>query len=93
MAHGEHEPFLGAESPACGSSWECGTIPGMRDKLCFLRTGIFPKDVELTQGPGILPEDPASSCIHGGLLQDWSPLRTRSSSSGCGALPRDTEPS
>lgn len=49
MAHGEHEPFLGAESPSCGSSRECGTIPGMRDKLCFLRTGIFPKDMGLAR--------------------------------------------
>ncbi|XP_070336376.1 transmembrane protein 8B isoform X3 [Odocoileus virginianus] len=37
-ALGELEPFLRAQSPSWGSSWEHGVGSGLRDKLCFLRT-------------------------------------------------------
>ncbi|XP_025137487.1 transmembrane protein 8B isoform X1 [Bubalus kerabau] len=37
-ALGELEPFLRAQSPSWGSSWEHGALSGLRDKLCFLRT-------------------------------------------------------
>ncbi|XP_065763947.1 transmembrane protein 8B isoform X1 [Muntiacus reevesi] len=37
-ALGGLEPFLRAQSPSWGSSWEHGVRSGLRDKLCFLRT-------------------------------------------------------
>ncbi|XP_032333853.1 transmembrane protein 8B isoform X2 [Camelus ferus] len=63
LALGERGPFLGAESPSWGSSWEHGALSGVRDKLYFLRIWSLSEGHGLFQGPGTLREGLESSCI------------------------------